>query len=206
MWEENKCHPESLCSGKQCFRDCPFLTFYWGVVFICKGNCLFWIFLNFTLVNFTYSTICFMSTAQWVLKNAELYGNPPQEARYRIYLSPTKVLSYSLWLLPSPVDSPGDLCLLCHAHLCCPAWHRGTSMLFVWTVWPLLWLSIYDDFMHLIPCPGIVFPCLWEGSVSSTGLAFKLYQAPICRFFYLRFMKTWKTPACKTPTLRTIES
>lgn len=103
---------------KQCFRDYPFLTFFFFLrgdwTFICKGNCPFWIFFNliyWSPVLHTMQSITFMRTAQWFLKNDEIYDSPLPAARYRIYPSPPK--SHLHLLLASPLPGGQSLEISC---------------------------------------------------------------------------------------------
>lgn len=137
-----------------------------------------------------------MGTAQWVLKNAELYGNLPQEARYRVCLSSPKVLSYSLWLLPPPHGQSWWPVSASAISTSCAAQPDIVEprMLYVWTVWPLLWLSIYDDFMHLTPCPGIVFTCLWKDLWAALAWPSSFTRHPYADFFFFEIHKDLKNP------------
>lgn len=86
VWEENKCHSESLLR-KTMFRDCPFLTLLAGGIYMQRYLSVLDIFkFYFSTILHTIQSI-FYEYSSVVLKNAELYGNLPQEARYRIYLS-----------------------------------------------------------------------------------------------------------------------
>lgn len=199
VWEENKCHSESLCSEKQCFRDCPFLTFYWRVAFICKGNCLFWIFLNFT-----FSTILHtIQSISWVQLSGfwrMLSYMASKKQDIEDVSHPQKSSHSHSVCSPSPWTVLVTCVCLCHAHpVCCPAWHRGAS---------------YDVCVGSLPLT--VAKCLWwlhashslswsrlhlplRGICEQQGLGLQALPSTHMQiFFSLRFMRTWKTPAGET--------
>lgn len=167
VWEENKCHSESLLR-KTMFRDCPFLTFYWRVAFICKGNCLFWIFLNFTLVQFYIQyNLFFMSTAQWFWRMLSYMTTflKKQDIEYISHPQKSSHIHSSCSLPPWTVLVTW-VCL-CYAHpVCCPAWHCGAS--YIVCVGSLtLAVAKYLWCLHASHSWSwsLVFTCLWEGSV-----------------------------------------
>lgn len=192
VWEENKCHSESLCSEKQCFRDCPFLTFYWGVAFICKGNCLFCIFLNFTLIQFYIQYNLFYEYSSVSFEECQVIWQPSSRSKIEnISLTPKSPLVFTL-AAPLPHGQSWWPVSASAMSTSCAAQPDIVEprMLYVWTVWPLLWLSIYDDFMHLTSCPGIVFTCLW----AALAWASSFTGHPYADFFFFEIHEDLKNP------------